>query len=540
MSPGRNNFVPHPIRVSQLNHYRIDNPVPTVPKHKPKRVTFREVIRETFYDYAEMTKVNGMYYLQRNVTSGIPRLLWIVLLATSLCLGVVLVFLLWKKYVDSPTRMTVAPEMAVLQVPFPAVTICHPQSVMDYRAEKLVDKLKLPLGATRETVLESLPALGYFNEHQWSFPRMQNLQLIDNLLIMNNLTVEEAIQELGMTCKDLIVVCYWARKRFPCFGNDTFLNWTDSTSHYGACCSFNYHPIVQKSMIPFAVNTYGIHGGLSVIGTGFPEASDGKSGALYSEGLMLMIHHPHDFAVEGAPLTLLGLGSETFISVSPTDSRCSEQVMLLPQTQRSCIIGKDFPTPIENYRQPTCMLECLRDEIHRKCGCHPYHLPSQSQIPGRTKQIRKCAVEDSMCLIDNYYMFQRIQCDCLPACGDVTYKTSSVVSDFAAHKFSMNKFYSETNLTKSEFIFHVYLNNQLVPANRRVVVVSWISLLANLGGVFSLCLGMSVLSLFEIFFYVFFRFYRIFQKLKSEKEGVIFVTSITEQQFHEKRMKQFG
>lgn len=142
MSPGSSsNFVPHPIRVSQLKHYRIDHPVPTAPQPKPKRVTFRDVIRETFYDYTEMTKVNGMYYLQRNVTSGIPRLLWIVLLATSLCLGIVLVFLLWKKYVDSPTRMTVAPEMAILQVPFPAVTICHPQSVMDYRAEEFVDKL---------------------------------------------------------------------------------------------------------------------------------------------------------------------------------------------------------------------------------------------------------------------------------------------------------------------------------------------------------------------------------------------------------------
>ncbi|XP_055527647.1 sodium channel protein Nach [Wyeomyia smithii] len=539
MNPGGRSFVPHPIRVSQLTHHRIDYPVSTVPQPKPTRVIFCDVIRETFYDYAKMTKVNGMYYLQRNITSGIPRLLWIALLATSLCLGIVLVFLLWKKYVDSPTRMTVAQEMGILQVPFPAVTICHPQSVMDYRAEKFVRKLKLPLGAKRATVIESLPALGYFNEHQWSLPKIQNLQLIDNLLVMNNISVEEAIFMLGMTCKDLIVVCYWARKRFPCFGNHSFLSWTNSTSHYGACCSFNYHPIVQKSMVPFAVNSYGIHGGLSVIGTGFPKAADGKSGALYSEGIMLMTHHPHDFAVEAAPLTLLGLGSEAFISVSPTDSRCSEQVMLLPQAQRSCIIEKDFSTPIGNYRQPTCMLECLRDEVHRKCGCHPYHLPSRSQIPGGAKQIRKCSVEDSMCLIDNYYMFQRLRCECLPACSDVTYKTSSVVSDFAAHKFSMNKFYSETNLTESEFIFHVYLNNHLVPSNRRVVVVSWISLLANLGGVFSLCLGLSVLSLFEIFFYVTFRFYRNYKKLKAEKTNRIIVMA-SEKQPHERRVKQFG
>lgn len=245
--------------------------------------------------------------------------------------------------------------------------------------------------------------------------------MIDTLLSMNNLSIVNAIDELGSICEDFIVVCNWAGKKFPCFQKHPFLSWIGSTSHYGACCSFNYHPSVQETMAPFAVNTYGIHGGLSVIGTGYPQASDGKSGALYSEGFMvclvlvkwkwlllssrsfqLMIHHPHDFAVEAAPLTLLKLGTETFISVSPTDSRCSSQVLVLPQSQRSCITGSDFPDPIENYRQPACTLECLRNDVHRKCGCHPYHLPRQSQIPGNTKPIRDCSVYDTLCLIDNF------------------------------------------------------------------------------------------------------------------------------------------
>ncbi|XP_055594577.1 sodium channel protein Nach-like [Uranotaenia lowii] len=469
-----------------------------------------------------MTKVNGMYYMRRNVTSGFARLIWVTILTTLFSLGVALVFLLWRRYVDSPTRMTVASEMKILQVPFPGITLCHPQSVVDYKAEKFVDKLKFPIGATRASILENLPSLGYFNEHQWTFPRIQNVKMIDALLTLNNITIEAAIDELGMICEDFIVVCYWAGKKFPCTQKHPFLSWIGSTSHYGACCSYNYHPNVQESLAPFAVNTYGIHGGLSIIGTGFPQASDGKSGALYSEGFMLMIHHPYDFAVESAPLTLLRLGTETFVSVTPTDSRCSAQVLGLPQEQRPCITGKDFPKPIKNYRQPACTLECLRNHVHRKCGCHPFHLPIQSQIPDSEKPIRSCTITDTLCLIDNYYMFKRLECKCLPACSDVTYKTSTVVTDFAAHKFSMNKFYSETNLTNFEFIFHVYLSNQVVEANRRIVVMSWISLLANLGGAFSLCLGMSILSLFEVVFYIFFRIHKIYKNLvHQEKENQI-------------------
>lgn len=114
--------------------------------------------------------------------------------------------------------------------------------------------------------------------------------MIDALLAMNNLSIVNAIDELGTICRDFILVCYWAGRKFPCFDKHEFFSWIDSTSHYGACCSFNYHPSVQETITPFAVNTFGVHGGLSVIGTGYPQASDGKSGALYSEGFMVRLY----------------------------------------------------------------------------------------------------------------------------------------------------------------------------------------------------------------------------------------------------------
>ncbi|XP_049294922.1 sodium channel protein Nach-like [Anopheles funestus] len=401
---------------------------------------------------------------------------------------------------------------------------------------------KLPLGATKESVLKTLPSLGYFTEHQWTFPRSQDLRMIDQVLQLNNYTIELAIDELGMICEDFILVCYWAGKKFPCFAKHAFLGWIGSTSHYGACCSFNYHPNVRGSKEPFVANTYGMHGGLSVIGTGYPQASDGKSGALYSEGFMvgydrrliipvqganvislsnkLMIHHPHDFAVEASPLTLIRLRKETFVNVLPTDSRCSEQVLALPQNQRDCIVGSDFNPPIANYRQPACTLQCLRNEVHRKCGCHPFHLP-QPTDRGPGQRVRNCTVYDSMCFVENYYMFKRLKCNCLPSCSDVTYKTASIVSDFSAYNFSINPFYKETNLSDFEFIFHIFMSNQVVAANRRIVVVSWISLLSNLGGAFSLCLGISVLSLFEVLFFTAFRLRKMYYQRKQRKEQQI-------------------
>ncbi|XP_035787391.1 sodium channel protein Nach-like [Anopheles albimanus] len=519
--PGSDSFRPKPVRVSQLPHYQQTNRgagnFGRGAYHIGSGQLLWNTLKETFYEFASISKIHGMYYLQKQVTSGLMRLLWIVIIAAFFAFGVALIFLLWEKFIDSPTRMTIASEMKIMQVPFPGVTICHPQSVMDYKAQRFVESIKFPLGATKDTILKNLPSLGYFTEHQWIFPRPQDLTMIDKVLQLNNYTIEQAIDKLGMICEDFIVICYWAGKKFPCFDRHAFLGWVGSTSHYGACCSFNYHPNVKGDQVPYAINTYGIHGGLSVVGTGYPQASDGKSGALYSEGFMLMIHHPHDFAVEASPLTLLRLGKETFVNVLPTDSRCSEQVLALPQNQRSCLVGGDFQPPIANYRQPACMLECLRNEVHRKCGCHPFHLPRQREA-GKDREIRNCTVYDSICFVQNYYMFKRLKCHCLPACSDVTYKTASIELDFAAKNFSINPFYKETNLTNFEFIFHIFMSNQVVAANRRIVVVSWISLLSNLGGAFSLCLGISVLSLCEILFCIIFRIRKSYHRLKQQHE----------------------
>lgn len=112
---------------------------------------------------------------------------------------------------------------------------------------------------------------------------------------------------------------------------------------------------------------------------------------------MLIVHHPNDFAVESAPTTYVELNRETFIDIQPIYSSCSEQVLGLPFEQRKCIIPSDKGK--ENYRQPECMLECLREEIHRRCKCHPFHLP---RAPNQTHALKDCRAVDVMCFVDNY------------------------------------------------------------------------------------------------------------------------------------------
>jgi Amiloride-sensitive sodium channel len=100
-----------------------------------------KVLIATFYEFAAITKVNGMYYLRQSVTHGWLRLLWSCIMISLLSFAATLIYLLYRRYLDSPTRVTIDPPMSINSIPFPAVTICHPQNVMEYKSREFVKRV---------------------------------------------------------------------------------------------------------------------------------------------------------------------------------------------------------------------------------------------------------------------------------------------------------------------------------------------------------------------------------------------------------------
>lgn len=97
------------------------------------------VIIDTFYEFAEITKVNGMYYLRRFVTHGFQRILWSCIMLSLLSFAATLIYLLYRRFLDSPTRVTIASPMSIHEIPFPGITICHPQNVMEYKSREFIE-----------------------------------------------------------------------------------------------------------------------------------------------------------------------------------------------------------------------------------------------------------------------------------------------------------------------------------------------------------------------------------------------------------------
>lgn len=221
---------------------------------------------------------------------------------------------------------------------------------------------------------------------------------------------------------------------FVCFpdvtdGGNQHLSFQATTSYLGVCCSFNYHP-GNRSYEAYRSATFGTRGGLSIIGSGWPQVADGKSGVLFSSGFMVLLHHPYDYPVEGNQMNLVEIGAVTSVAVYPTLTHSSPEVQELPMLSRRCVldgeVDGDGGAQWGVYRQPACAVGCTRSFIYRRCGCHPFHMPRPADdhqaMPtngsdgaeavsggGGEERMRDCTAMDALCFARNFRRF----CVCL-------------------------------------------------------------------------------------------------------------------------------
>lgn len=68
-------------------------------------------------------------------------MLWVLIIILITIFGGVLTLLVIQSFFNIPTLMTKDVPVPTLQVPFPAVTICHANTVIDYKARDFVNRM---------------------------------------------------------------------------------------------------------------------------------------------------------------------------------------------------------------------------------------------------------------------------------------------------------------------------------------------------------------------------------------------------------------
>lgn len=163
----------------------------------------------------------------------------------------------------------------------------------------------------------------------------------------------------------------------------------------GMCCSFNYHP-GNSTYNAFRSPSFGTRGGLSIVGSGYPQVADGKSGALFSSGFVMLLHHPYDYPVEGNQQVFIEIGAVTSVAIYPTLYYASDDIRSMSIQSRSCILDNEWAESAV-YRQPACNIGCTRKFVYDQCKCHPFFLPRKSG-----EIIRDCTAIDAACYANIY------------------------------------------------------------------------------------------------------------------------------------------
>ncbi|PSN34458.1 hypothetical protein C0J52_20176 [Blattella germanica] len=236
------------------------------------------------------------------------------------------------------------------------------------------------------------------------------------------------------------------------------------------------------------------------------------------------------------------------VGIKPQVMTTSAGLKDYPSERRRCYFSRERYLKFFNvYTQQNCNLECFTNYTMKSCGCVTFFMPRredvhQKRAAGRLQSARddvhvnavKALLEEHRCwtcieLAREVRVAPDLfasddsgmeQCFCLPSCTEIKYdiETSQAVLSMAdtfkalAENYHMDEIPDEMYSAVSFF----YKDSQFVRSQRSELYGA-VDFIASCGGLLGLCLGFSVLSVVEIFYFFTMRIYSNFQVLKKEK-----------------------
>ncbi|XP_069669416.1 pickpocket protein 11-like [Periplaneta americana] len=229
--------------------------------------------------------------------------------------------------------------------------------------------------------------------------------------------------------------------------------------------------------------------------------------------LTALFHDPLDYPetslqtalIEPKQMVTVLLGAEVIESV--------DDVRWLSVAQRSCWFDDEVTVvgSSEDYSYQTCITECRMRVLLEKCNCTPFFYPLFNTSS------RVCSLVDTNCLRSYRRTTSGLQptnkptfgedvemqemtgmnCSCLPQCTDKSYTFDRETAHLQTHLASPTSILNNPNHTNIS-ILHVFFRDITCMKYARDAYMTWDAVFATFGGIFGLCMGGSVISIFEL------------------------------------------
>ncbi|GLG96269.1 uncharacterized protein GBIM_03069 [Gryllus bimaculatus] len=242
---------------------------------------------------------------------------------------------------------------------------------------------------------------------------------------------------------------------------------------------------------------------------------------LMGHGFKVILHSPIDFPQSEHESVHVSLENVFHLALTPHEMRTAPRLRhsYSPQ-QRQCYFPDErYLKYFKYYSQRNCELECLSNQTLEKCGCVEFYLPRMPNTPVCGWKSKACIEKAKVDLyktaafpsgsqgkIDSSLKYT-LTCKCFPSCTHIWYKstwsTSEMSQQIKKHFFGRCMKRNEEDIRRS--ILFVYYKDPLFIPIRRVEVFGTTDLLASMGGLMGLCMGISLLSVIEFFYWMLIR-----------------------------------
>ncbi|VVC91115.1 unnamed protein product [Leptidea sinapis] len=358
-----------------------------------------------------------------------------------------------NRYLDDPTFIThvAAPQTWAT---FPAVVLCPAVQFPEQKMDRFVAEVLYPPKMNSSHIRGILKQLAAFFSSDVSF-NTSDLDTLQNLLIHNKLDIESAGLRLTESCEDTLTKEIKENRQSQRAVEKVHMN------HIGS----------SKGLI-FAVADNN------------PTTSVDLSYKWFS---LSNGNHYVDMASNGSPISP---GIEIWNGYTAGIIQISDSVKDLSDDIRGCRLSSQRLPLFPEYQRDYCLLECEIRLVIDKCKCVQITHP---QIPG----VPHCTAHQLTCARRAVVSFGFDECKCPSNCEVDT----SIVTHFS-YKLDQNSptfdsFYHHLNVSRISII-RIYVKNYNRMITKRKSYFTSFNLFAQLGGVFNVFFGVSVLSLLEL------------------------------------------
>ncbi|XP_063831688.1 sodium channel protein Nach-like [Ostrinia nubilalis] len=468
----------------------------------------------------------------------ISRSFWAVLVAAMFMMAWFLTYLLYMRFADMPTRITIENQYeSIKDLPYPTITICSPNKItiaaVHHLNKTLVD------GNVTADLDRIIPiVLGFYD------PALQSsddtAHQLQSLIDLNRYTTTEVMAMLPQQCDEFLQMCQLGHTRYPhCRGLfDPVL------TTYGLCCSFNskYHYVKSNKRNEVKANftsrlafSSSLNNAFTVVVDYNPAGAIDRTilaaGGIRYMSKVLFTDHTEFPAEDVSNLVLTN--TESLHIIHATHTYCSEDVKVLPVSSRKCYLQDERHLPyFHDYHNSDCDHVCFADSIKNYCGCELFYLPyvrlthvcnaSKIKCIGETKRhycdcelfylpnvrlTHVCNASKIKCIgetkLSRHPPQKASTCKCLRDCESRRYTVELSTGNLDALPYMFNDMYRDIKFNKSTAIMHFFFPNSVYVKQKQETVISIVTLASNLGGVFGLCVGVSFISALELPFYIY-------------------------------------